>query len=292
MNQSSEMPSSWNLPFVEELYAEFARDPAAIAPKWRRYFAGLKNGDPAVSPLSGPSLQAAGLSDSRPAASLLGQKMEAGKIIALQNRVIQLVRNYRVRGHNIAALDPLGLPRPMPPELELSFYGFSEEDMDRPIQGELLQCEGPLTVRQILRRLQDTYCRSIGVQFMHIDDFACGAGCRSGWRARGNRLELTRDEQLRILTRLTDAVIFEEFIQQEIRRAPRAFRWKGAESLIPLLDLAIERAGEQGVGEIVLGMAHRGRLNVLANIMGKSPRQIFREFDGQRSRAATAAAAT
>jgi 2-oxoglutarate dehydrogenase E1 component len=277
MNQSSDIPSSWNLPFVEELYAEFARDPASIAPEWRRYFAELKNGDPAVPPPTGPSRQATGWSDSRPAASLLEQKAEAGKIIALQNRVIQLVRNYRVRGHNIAALDPLGLPRPMPPELELSFYGFSEEDMDRPIQGELLQCEGPLTVRQILRRLQDTYCRSIGVQFMHIDSFEIRRWLQKRMEGTGNRLELKRDEQIRIFTRLTDAVTFEEFIRKKFVGA-KSFSLEGCESLIPLLDLAIEKAAEQGVREIVLGMAHRGRLNVLANILGKSPRLIFREF--------------
>jgi 2-oxoglutarate dehydrogenase E1 component len=277
MSQSPDIPSSWNLPFVEELYAEFARDPASIAPEWRRYFAGLKNGDPAVSPPPAPSLQAAGLSDSRPPASLLEQKAEAGKIIALQNRVIQLVRNYRVRGHNIAALDPLGLPRPMPPELELSFYGFSEEDMDRTIQGELMQCEGPLTVCQILRRLQDTYCRSIGVQFMHIDSFEIRRWLQKRMEGTGNRLELKRDEQIRIFTRLTDAVTFEEFIRKKFVGA-KSFSLEGCESLIPLLDLAIEKAAEQGVREIVLGMAHRGRLNVLANILGKSPRLIFREF--------------
>ncbi len=277
MNQSPDIPSSWNLPFVEELYAEFARDPASIAPEWRRYFAGLKNGGLAVAPRSAPPLPAAGLSDSHPAAGLLVQKAEAGKIIALQNRVIQLVRNYRVRGHNIAALDPLGLPRPMPPELELSFYGFSEEDMDRPIQGELLQCEGPLTVRQILRRLQDTYCRSIGVQFMHIDSFEIRRWLQKRMEGAGNRLELKREEQIRIFTRLTDAVTFEEFIRKKFVGA-KSFSLEGCESLIPLLDLAIEKAAEQGVREIVLGMAHRGRLNVLANILGKSPRLIFREF--------------
>src|SRR5271154_1256487 len=98
MNQASDIPSSWNLPFVEELQAEFARDPASIAPEWRRYFAGLKNGEPAVAPRS----------DSRPAASAPEEQPDAAKIAGLQDRVHRLVRNYRVRGHNIAALDPLG----------------------------------------------------------------------------------------------------------------------------------------------------------------------------------------
>ncbi len=271
------MPSSWNLPFVEELYGEFARDPASIDPGWRRYFAGLKDGGPTDAPPAKPALPAARVSDPRPPFSLLEQKAEASKIIALQNRVIQLVRNYRVRGHNIAALDPLGLPRPMPPELELSFYGFTEEEMDRVIQGEPLQCEGPLTVRQILQRLQDTYCRSIGVQFMHIDSFEIRRWLQKRMEGTGNRLELKRDEQIRIFTRLTDAVTFEEFIRKKFVGA-KSFSLEGCESLIPLLDLAIEKAAEQGVREIVLGMAHRGRLNVLANILGKSPHLIFREF--------------
>src|SRR2546429_430184 len=106
---------------------------------------------------------------------------------------------------------------------------------------------------------------------------ATGAILQERMESTGNRLNLSRDEQIRILTRLTDAVIFEEFIRKKFIGA-KSFSLEGAESLIPLLDLAIERAGEHGIDEIVLGMAHRGRLNVLANIMAKSPRQIFREF--------------
>ena len=127
------------------------------------------------------------------------------------------------------------------------------------IQGEPLQCEGPLTVREILQRLQDTYCRSIGVQFMHIDNFEIRRWLQQRMEGTGNRLELTRDEQIRILTRLTDAVMFEEFIRKKFVGA-KTFSLEGCESLIPLLDLAIEKAAEQGVREIVLGMAHRGRL--------------------------------
>src|SRR5688500_1871178 len=112
---------------------------------------------------------------------------------------------------------------------------------------------------------------------MHIDDLSVRRWLQQRMEGTGNRLKLSRDEQIRILTRLTDAVIFEEFIRRKFIGA-KSFSLEGAESLIPLLDLAIERAGEQGIDEIVMGMAHRGRLNVLANIMAKSPRQIFREF--------------
>jgi 2-oxoglutarate dehydrogenase E1 component len=141
-----------------------------------------------------------------------------------------------------------------------------------------------LPLREIIERLRNTYCRSIGVQFMHIDDFGMRYWLQERMERAQNRLALSRDEQLRILTRLTDAVVFEEFIRKKFIGA-KSFSLEGCESLIPLLDLAIERAGEQGVNDIILGMAHRGRLNVLANIIGKSPREIFREFEDTDSKA-------
>ena len=197
--------------------------------------------------------------------------------MTLQNRVNRLVRNYRVRGHNIAAVDPLGLPRPMPPELELEYFGFSEDDLDRVVSHEPLRAEGPMTVRQIYEHLRDTYCRSIGVQYMHIDNFDIRRWLQDRMERTRNRIQLTREEQIRIFSKLTDAVAFEEFIHRKFVGS-KSFSLEGCESLIPLLDLAIEKAAEQGAKEIVFRMAHRGRLNVLANTIGKSPRQIFREF--------------
>jgi 2-oxoglutarate dehydrogenase E1 component len=277
MNDTPDGPSSWNLPFIEQLYAEFARDPASVPDEWSGYFRQFKNGEPAAVPRFGPSFTPAPLfhaaAESRPAPAA----PDEAEIAVLQYRVNQLVRNYRVRGHNVAAVDPLGLPRPMPSELEPGFYGFSEGDMDRPIHSEILQSDRTLTLREIIRQLQDTYCRSIGVQYMHIDNFEIRLWLQERMERTRNRIELTRDEQIRIFTRLTDAVTFEEFIRRKFVGA-KSFSLEGCESLIPLLDLAIEKAAEQGMKEIVLGMAHRGRLNVLANILGKSPRQIFREF--------------
>jgi 2-oxoglutarate dehydrogenase E1 component len=188
-----------------------------------------------------------------------------------------LIRLYRVRGHRIAKVDPLGLPQPIPSELQPEFFGFTEADMDQPVQCETFQYEGPLTLRSLLERLRNTYCRSIGVQYMHIDELNVRRWLQRRMEATENRLQLKREEQLRILRRLTDAVTFEEFIRKKFVGA-KSFSLEGSESLIPLLDLAIEKAAEQGIQEIVFGMAHRGRLNVLANLMGKSPRLIFREF--------------
>jgi 2-oxoglutarate dehydrogenase E1 component len=278
MNEASDMPSSWNLPFVEEMYAAYARDPQSLDPRWRRYFQQLQNGEGLRTPRFGPSFQPPGLFqrfDSGPADA--AEERDEVSVARLPNRVNQLVRHFRVRGHNIASLDPLGMPRPIPPELELDFFGFSEADLDHPVHCETLQCPGVLTIRQIIELLRDTYCRSIGVQYMHIDNFAIRRWLQERMEGTRNRLTLTRDEQIRIFTRLTDAVAFEEFIHKKFVGA-KSFSLEGCESLIPLLDLAVEKAAEQGIKEIVMGMAHRGRLNVLANIIGKSPRQIFREF--------------
>ena len=135
-----------------------------------------------------------------------------------------------------------------------------------------------LPLREILRKLQATYSRSIGVQYMHIDDLEVREWLQTRMEAAENRIELHPEVQERILQRLIDAEIFEEFIQNKYLGAKR-FSLEGAETLIPLLDMAIEHAGQQGLDKIVIGMAHRGRLNVLANILGKSPRKIFQEFE-------------
>jgi len=196
----------------------------------------------------------------------------------LQESVDLLIRNYRVRGHLIAKVDPLGMPRPMPPELEPKFWGISQADLDRQFSTYLLAGSNTQTLRDILDRLRNTYCGSISAQFMHIDDLDVREWLQQRMEESQNRLKLSRDEQIRILTRLTDAVIFEEFIRRKFVGA-KSFSLEGAESLIPLLDLAIEKAAAQGIEAIVMAMAHRGRLNVLANIIGKSPQDIFREFE-------------
>lgn len=200
------------------------------------------------------------------------------QLVALQERVDQLIRNHRVRGHIIARLDPLKQPRPQPPELDPAYYGFTEADYDRVFSTRTSYGPQERTLREIVGWLRNTYCRYIGAQFMHIDDLAVRQWLQDRMESNENRIHLRRDEQLRILRKLTDAVIFEEFIQKKFMGA-KSFSLEGAESLIPLLDMAIEDAGSDGVEEIVLAMAHRGRLNVLANVIGKDPRQIFREFE-------------
>ena len=195
-----------------------------------------------------------------------------------QDRVDQLVRSYRTRGHMIAKIDPLGMPRPATAELEPRHYHLTDADMDRRFSSRTIYGTETLTLREILDRLRNTYCRSIGVEFMHMHEIEPRNWLQERMEGTENRLEISVAEQRRILTLLTDSVILEEFIQRKYLGA-KSFSLEGSESLIPLLALTIERAAEHGVDEITLGMAHRGRLNVLANIMGKSPRDIFREFE-------------
>ena len=262
-----------NLSFVEGLYGDYLRDRESVLPEWRDYFDQLTNGDGTGNGhAAGPSFRPFSIFNPPSRQVALDGVSEAK-----QERVDQLIRAYRFQGHMIARINPLGFPRTYPPELDPNFYGFTAADMDQVFSCKTLAPEGRLTLAEILDRLWNTYCRSIGVEYMHIDVPAVRQWLQERMEWSQNRLRLDREEQLRILTRLNDAVSFEEFIRKKFVGA-KSFSLEGSESLIPLLDLAIERAGEQGVREVVLGMAHRGRLNVLANIMGKSPRRIFREF--------------
>jgi 2-oxoglutarate dehydrogenase E1 component len=274
----AKLPNVLNLPFVEELYAEYASGRGGVPEPWRQYFQALENGERSNGEVRlRPSFRPSSIFNPRPVRSEAPVVGDQARSVRLQDRVDQLIRAYRSRGHMIARINPLGFSREFPPELDPEYYGFTVDDMEREFSCESIHRDGPLPLSQILDKLWNTYCRSIGVEYMHIDDQAIRRWLQERMEPNENRRSLTRDEQLRIFTRLTDAATFEEFIRKKFVGA-KSFSLEGSESLIPLLDLAIEAAGEQGIVEIVLGMAHRGRLNVLANIMGKSPRRIFREF--------------
>ena len=272
-------PAEVNLAFVEGLYGDYLRDPGSVSAQWREYFQSM-GADPAPPP---PAAPPAALS--RPAAPGLAQfdpdeeedPRACPHAAGLQRRVDLIVRAYRVRGHMIAAVDPLGRSRQTSIEFDPSYYGLDAADMDRKISPETLSGCSLNTPRQVIDRLQETYARAIGVQFMQIDDLNVREWLQKRMESAGNRVQLSLARQRRILTKLTDATIFEDFIQKKFVGA-KSFSLEGCETLIPLLDLLIERAGDHGVNDITIGMAHRGRLNVLANIIGKHPEQIFREF--------------
>ena len=282
MSGTIDQPGNLSLAFAEELYARYLIDRQSVSDEWRRYFDSLGNGvgrseSSTHTWAPGPSFQPPGVFRSAANGSAPAG-LHAEQAIGPQGRVDKMVRSHRVRGHTLAAIDPLGMSRPVAPELDPAYHGLSPDDFGKPVSPSTLSGGDASTVGAVFRRLRNTYCRSIGVQFMHIDDEQVREWLQQRMEATENRRELSRDEQLHILTQLTDAVMFEEFIQKKFVGA-KSFSLEGSESLIPLLGLALEQAAADGIDEVVLGMAHRGRLNVLANIMGKSPQQIFREFE-------------
>jgi len=267
-----------SLSFIEELYEEYLRDPAAVPEQWRGYFEQL-DGKEGRQPGDGPRFLIGRDQLRQPHGPGGASCARCGRTFAmntLQYRVTEMVRNYRVRGHRIANVNPLAESALSLPELEPSYYGFVEDDLDLEFSAGSLSPR-PLELREIVKRLRATYCGSIAVQFMHIDELAEREWLQERMESSQNHIRLSREQQVRVLTRLTDAVTFERFVQTKFVGA-KSFSLEGAESLIPLLDMAIDKAGSQGVRDIVLGMPHRGRLNVLANIMRKHPRKIFSEF--------------
>jgi len=272
------LPNSISLGFIEGLYADYLNDPSSVSADWRAYFQSMNGSRTSGATKLGPSFRPSSLFNppdrSTPQSAAPVRDLE---MAVLQDRIDQLVRAYRVRGHMIAKIDPLGIPRPHLPELDPEYYGFSEADMDRSFSTDTIRGPDVQPLRRILERLRSTYCRSIGVQFMHMDELNVRDWLQNRMEETENRVTLSKPEQLRILKRLTNASIFEEFIQKRFLGA-KSFSLEGAESLIPLIDLTVDKAADQGIQEIVLGMAHRGRLNVLANVMNKSRQDIFREF--------------
>ena len=289
MTERNPGPDILNLAFADELYRSYLADPSSVEPAWRELFETM-GVEPAASPVVPARTAAAPLEPAGPVpvhpaspayvAAILPPCAENhdAELASRQAAVDQLVRSYRSRGHTAARIDPLDMPRPHHPELEPSYYGLTDASLGCGFSTDLFGGTQVRPLAEILACLRDTYCRTIGAQFTHIDDLGVRRWLQHRMESSRNRSPLSRAEQLRILTRLTDAVIFEEFIQTKFPGA-KSFSLEGGESLIPLLDLAIEKAGEQGIDQIVLGMAHRGRLNVLANVVGKSPQEIFREFE-------------
>src|SRR4051794_2111162 len=216
-SHSIPLPNPGNLAFVEGLFEDHLRNPASVPPDWQKYFPDFSNGDLRFPrPRFGPSFQPRTIFNPPPAnGEANGDRAVKPAVASLQDRVYLLIRLYRVRGHRIAQVDPLGLPQPVPPELQPEFFGFTEADMDLPVYSETFPYDGALTLRKLLERLRNTYCRSIGVQYMHIDDLVVRRWLQRRMETTENRTQLTREEQLRILTRLTDAVTFEEFIRKK-----------------------------------------------------------------------------
>jgi 2-oxoglutarate dehydrogenase E1 component len=282
-----------NAAFVESLYAQYLENPDAVDESWRAYFAELGQRNLTPTQLGrGPEWRR----DSRPdiaygelVGALTGQwperKTEANtrdlRAASQESiRAIQLVRAYRVIGHLEADLDPLHLgTKPPHPQLDPAFYGFHAADLDRPIFIDGVLGLESATPRRIVEILKRTYCGRIGYEFMHISDPEQKDWLQRRIEGPDKEISFTPEGKRAILNKLIEAEGFEKFSGVRFLGTKR-FGLDGGEATIPALEQIIKRGGQLGVKEIVLGMSHRGRLNVLANVMAKPYRQIFHEFQG------------
>jgi 2-oxoglutarate dehydrogenase E1 component len=266
-----------NLPYLEALWQRYLRDPSSLSDEWRHYFAqATENGKQNIEPL-----RTANVSSTRTITSALRNGKETATkttfSLTAPTQFEEMIQAYRRLGHLKARIDPLNLRNLAVVDLEPEAFGFTESHMDKLFASESLRLSAPLTLRECVQWLENVYCGPIGFEFMHIADLTQKRWLEERIERIEDRSKLDRADQVRILSRLIDAQCFEQFIRKKFLGA-KSFSLEGAESLIPLLEFAIEKAADQGVEEIVLAMAHRGRLNVLANILGKPPREIFREF--------------
>jgi 2-oxoglutarate dehydrogenase E1 component len=302
-----------NQGLVEELFLRYRDNPRAVADTWRSFFDALSaeernqlatggnlavprpngngggNGMKTLVGMPAPTFAPAPSSNGgRPALveELVGiapraksaAPIDAQTINEYQERVTALVQGYRMRGHRFANLDPLGLTQIDSSELSLERFGLADVDPDTLFATGNLAGPGQLPLREIVRRLKETYARNIGVEFRNIEEPEIRAWFQDQMEPTGNRIGLSSDQQVRILSKLIDAEIFEQFLHTKYVGAKR-FSLEGAESIIPLVELVVEAAGRHGIEEMVIGMAHRGRLNVLANVMEKSLKEIFAAFE-------------
>ncbi|HYE48508.1 MAG TPA: 2-oxoglutarate dehydrogenase E1 component [Azospirillaceae bacterium] len=290
-----------NARFIAELHARYLENPGSVDASWASFFADLDDDSrdilaelqgaswaPSTAAVIGvpnpdapPPAKDAKKANGAAAPAAAGLSAEQVRQATLDSiRALMLIRAYRVRGHLLAKLDPLGLEkRSYHPELDPKSYGFTDADMDRPIFiNNVLGIETG-TMRQIVDAVQRTYCGTIGVEFMHIQDPEQKAWIQERIEGIRNQTDFTVQGKKAILQRLSAAEGFEKFLQLKYTGTKR-FGLEGGESLIPAIEQVMKRGGQLGLKEIVLGMAHRGRLNVLANVMGKPFKAIFSEFQG------------
>ncbi|HWV15248.1 MAG TPA: 2-oxoglutarate dehydrogenase E1 component [Cellvibrio sp.] len=286
---SSSHISGGNAAYVEELYDTYLHNPNAVSEEWRNYFDQL----PRVSGV---------LTQDTPHSVIRAQFEQLGKSRAVyaaapggagsvsadherkQVKVLQLISSYRFRGHQKAQLDPLGLMQRDPiADLELSFHGLTNADLDTVFNtGNLFIGKEEASLREIIDALEKTYCGHVGAEIMHITPLAEKQWLQQRLESVRSNPDFSKEQRLAVLERLTAAEGLERHLDSKYPGTKR-FGLEGGESFIPLVDALVKRAGTYGAKEIVLGMAHRGRLNTLVNVFGKNPAELFAEFDGKRS---------
>ena len=299
-----------NAAYLEQMYARYANDPAAVDESWQTFFKAMGDDEVSVKreaagpswartdwpPVPGDDLTQALTGEWAAPAEVkaAGDKISAKaqekgvkvsdeqikRAVLDSIRALMIIRAYRIRGHLVADLDPLGMRETTPhPELDPKSYGFTEADMDRPIFIDKVLGLDVATMREILDIVKRTYCGTFALQYMHISDPEQAGWLKERIEGLGKEVQFTREGRRAILNKMVEAEGFEKFLHVKYMGTKR-FGLDGGESLIPAMEQIIKRGGALGVRDIVIGMPHRGRLSVLANVMQKPYRAIFNEFQG------------
>jgi 2-oxoglutarate dehydrogenase E1 component len=275
-----------NAPFIEELYETYLVNPTAVPEEWREYFDRMQvlPGSSAKDIAHAPIVQAF-VEKSKRGEFSAPRTMPTEHVAPerLQVAALLLVTAYRIAGSRWATVDPLKRqPRPNIPELEPAFYDLAEADLEQVVNAGSFVGLDRVSLRTLLQALRDTYCRNIGFEYMFISDRGQRQWIQERIEPVRGMPQLAREQQLRLMQKLTEAEHLERYLHTRYVGQKR-FSLEGGESLIPSIDELIQRAGAAGVQEIVIGMAHRGRLNVLVNVLGKMPADLFEEFEGKHA---------
>jgi 2-oxoglutarate dehydrogenase E1 component len=265
--------SGGNAPYVERLYADYLREPGSVAPRWRAFFEALKTREqpPRLAPMPGTT-----------------GVIAAGGASEKQGAVTRLVQTTSNRGHLVARIDPLGLmQRERPRVLDPAYVGLSAADLDTEFytgsRNEWIANRA--TLREILARLEQVYCGTIGAEFAHVSNTDERLWLQDEFQLGRMQQRFSAEERRNILRHLTAAEGLERYLHTRFVGQKR-FSLEGGEALIPLLDELVQESGRGGVEEAIIAMAHRGRLNVLVNVLGKSPADLVSEFEGQTTQGA------
>ena len=248
--------------YFAELYDQYLEDPDIVEPSWRAFFQGFDFG------VENGSSQA------------LAGEVEVPESVKKEFQVVKLIEGYRTRGHLFTKTNPVRDRRIYSPNLDVENFGLTEADLSTVFNAGSIVGIGPSTLATIIDHLQKTYCESIGVEYMYIRNVEKKEWIKKRLHRNENQPNFNSEQKKHILNKLNQAVSFENFLHTKYVGQKR-FSLEGGESLIPALDALVLSADEKGIEEFVMGMAHRGRLNTLTNIFGKSPKDIFSEFDGK-----------
>jgi 2-oxoglutarate dehydrogenase E1 component len=280
--QQSSFLSGSNVAYIETLFEAYQQNPQSVSPQWREYFDQLPqhNGAQEVS-LSATRHQFRELARQPQAMVASSMVSDDVEYFQKQSRVMQLINAYRAHGHHLAQLDPLSVAkRHAIPDLTLEYHGLTQQDLSEQFYSDGLTPSAQASLEDILHALQKTYCYHIGVEYMHISESAETTWIRERLEKNNATANFTQAQKQHILQKLYQAEGLERYLHSRYVGQKR-FSVEGGDSVIPMLDELIQRAGGERVKEIVIAMAHRGRLNVLVNLLGKRPATLFSEFEGK-----------